>query len=297
VCATLNAKLTWCAFAFSAAVLASLAADTFYTVQNGDSLDRIARKHNTTVQAIVQINSLSNPDALVVGQKLKIPATGGADSYMVKPGDTIGSIAADHGVGSLVLASYNHLENPNNLKAGQELRIPKPGETASAAPVRYVLSAAMKRRLDAIRVVRGKWRYIVIHHSASAEGSPKSMDNYHRFRRHMENGLAYHFVIGNGRGMGDGEIAIGNRWLRQIKGGHLASNRLNEISIGICLVGNFETGRPTPQQLRSLYALVNYLEDRCQTRPDALKLHRQINTKPTKCPGRNFPGKALLDNT
>jgi LysM repeat protein len=286
------------AFAFSAAVLAALAADTWHTVQNGDSLERIARANGSTVQAIVQLNGLKDPNALTPGQKIRIPAARGADTYVVKAGDSLSTIAADHGVGALTLAGYNRIDNPNDLKAGQVIRIPKPGETASTpAPGRYSLSAAMKRRLDGIRVARGKWRYIVIHHSASASGSMKSMDAYHRYRRHMENGLAYHFVIGNGRGMGDGEIAVGNRWLKQIKGGHLASNRLNEMSIGICLVGNFETSRPTSQQLKSLYALVNDLETRCRTRSDAVKLHREINTRPTKCPGRYFPSKALRDST
>ena len=123
------------------------------------------------------------------------------------------------------------------------------------------------------------------------------MENYHRFKRHMENGLAYHFVIGNGRGMKDGEIAIGNRWRRQIKGGHLASDALNAKSIGICLVGNFENDRPTPQQMKSLYALVQYLQGRCHPPSDAVKLHKQINTKPTRCPGKLFPAKSLDANT
>lgn len=291
---------TAAAFLFSAVTLAVLAADTYYTVQKGDSLDAIARRHNTTVQAIVRLNDIEKPDALSVGQKLRIPESSDtADLYVVKAGDTLGAIAADHGVGSLALAAFNQLTDANQLKPGQTLKIPKPGVmsgTAAAAP-RRALPPEMKQRLDAQKVTRGKWRYIVIHHSASESGSAASMDNYHRFKRRMENGLAYHFVIGNGRGMRDGEIAIGDRWRRQIKGGHLASDRLNEISIGICLVGNFENSRPTPQQLKSLYALVNYLETRCQTKPDAVKLHSQINTRPTKCPGRLFPAKSLLENT
>ena len=51
------------------------------------------------------------------------------------------------------------------------------------------------------------------------------------------------------------------------------------------------------RQLASLYALVNYLEDRCRTPADAVKTHRQINTKPTSCPGRLFPTQSLLANT
>jgi len=144
-----------------------------------------------------------------------------------------------------------------------------------------------------IPVKPGRWRYIVVHHSATKEGTARSMDLYHR-RRGMENGLAYHFVIGNGRGTGDGVIEIGNRWRRQIKGGHLASERLNDISIGICLVGNFNNQRPTQAQMRSLRALVQYLMLRSRTGVGSVKLHKQINTKPTECPGRQFPTPQLL---
>lgn len=43
-----------------------------YTVKSGDSLDKIARKNNTTVEAIMSNNSLTS-DLIVVGQTLKIP--------------------------------------------------------------------------------------------------------------------------------------------------------------------------------------------------------------------------------
>lgn len=199
---------------------------------------------------------------------MKIPdASGGTSSggkYTVQSGDTLGAIASDLGVSIIDLTNINKISDPNEIKPGMTLTIPKPGTSVSATTsVRYPLSPAIKTALDKQKVVPGKWRYIVIHHSATRNGSAKSMENYHRFKRRMENGLAYHFVIGNGLGMRDGEIAIGNRWKRQIKGGHLASNALNEKSIGICLVGNFENSRPTTQQMKSLYALVTYLQARC----------------------------------
>src|SRR5438045_7677727 len=59
----------------------------------------------------------------------------------------------------------------------------------------------LPKELGRIRVEPGKWKYIVIHHSASPNASVKGMDYYHRVERHMENGLAYHFVIGNGHSM------------------------------------------------------------------------------------------------
>jgi N-acetyl-anhydromuramyl-L-alanine amidase AmpD len=148
--------------------------------------------------------------------------------------------------------------------------------------------------LDNARVTPKRWRYIVIHHSASVQGDPAGIDRYHRERRHMENGLAYHFVIGNGRGMPDGQIAIGNRWALQLNGGHLASEDLNRISIGICLIGNFDNGQPTKRQMESLRALVLHLMARCRLPASSVRTHRQINTKPTECPGAHFPTKKFI---
>lgn len=48
-------------------------ADFTYIVQPGDTLWTIARRFNTTVEALVALNDLDNPDALRVGQALTIP--------------------------------------------------------------------------------------------------------------------------------------------------------------------------------------------------------------------------------
>ena len=122
------------------------------------------------------------------------------------------------------------------------------------------------------------------------------MDRYHRQTRHMENGLAYHFVIGNGRGMGDGEIAIGRRWTEQLDGGHLASEAQNKIALGICLVGNFDEAQPTASQMWSLDLLVRALMTRCHLQPGAVKTHRQINIIGTRCPGSHFSTRSFLNS-
>ena len=80
---------------------------------------------------------------------------------------------------------------------------------------------------------------LIIHNSGTRQGSAKAFEHYHRYVRKMQNGLAYHFVIGNGTSTGDGTIEIGDRWRRQINGGHVHSDYLNNIALGICLVGDF----------------------------------------------------------
>ncbi len=110
----------------------------------------------------------------------------------------------------------------------------------------------------------------------------------------MENGLAYHFVSGNGKGMADGEMVIGQRWIDQIQGGHLASESLNEKSIGICLVGNFDHDSPTRRQMEQLRALVDYLMRGSHLTAGAVKTHQEINPIDTRCPGRKFPAKTFM---
>src|SRR5689334_10628503 len=45
-----------------------------------------------------------------------------------------------------------------------------------------------------------EWRYVVVHHSAGPSGNAAEFDKFHREEKHWENGLGYHFVIGNGNG-------------------------------------------------------------------------------------------------
>jgi N-acetyl-anhydromuramyl-L-alanine amidase AmpD len=146
----------------------------------------------------------------------------------------------------------------------------------------------VQRAIDRAPVKKGRWKYIVVHHSATAVGSAKGMDEYHRAKRHMENGLAYHFVIGNGRGMKDGEIYVGKRWTKQLHGGHLSRESLNQVSIGICLVGNFNNSVPTRRQIDSLEALLESLMQRTGVPVSKVETHKQIQPKHTECPGKRF---------
>lgn len=137
-----------------------------------------------------------------------------------------------------------------------------------------------------------KWKYIVIHHSASPSGSADAFDYYHRVKRGWEGGLGYHFVIGNGHGSGDGGVEVGHRWLYQSHGAHAGQAEYNQYGVGICLVGNFEEDRPSPQQLASLVALIRELQQLCDISSENVILHRHI--RDTECPGRNFPYYEVL---
>lgn len=110
----------------------------------------------------------------------------------------------------------------------------------------------------------------------------------------MKNGLAYHFVIGNGQGADDGEIEVGQRWRRQLPGGHCRSPKLNREALGICLVGNFEeSAGPTPKQFEALTALVLYVMQLCEIPASRVAGHKDVQPDSTLCPGKHFPHEKL----
>jgi len=199
--------------------------------------------------------------------------------YVVKKGDTLTKIAKRFDSSVRDLKQTNNLES-DIIQIGQKLALPQLDNSARA--VRGLTST--------INVDSSKWKYIVAHHSATPHGNAKSYDRVDRDHG-MENGLAYHFVIGNGRDSGDGEIEIGERWKKQLHGGHVSKWEYNNHGIGICLVGNFEKQTPTPKQLKTFKELVRYLGEDLLSKRYKFLVHKEIN--PTLCPGRYFPTQSM----
>lgn len=96
-----------------------------YVVKSGDSLWSIAQKYNTTVNELKSLNNLTSND-LTVGQVLKVPTgttSNEANTYTVKSGDSLWSIANKYGTTVANLRSLNNLTS-DNLQVGQVLRVP-----------------------------------------------------------------------------------------------------------------------------------------------------------------------------
>jgi hypothetical protein len=164
---------------------------------------------------------------------------------------------------------------------------------SSGAGYRY-LTSSVRAQIDRAPVARSRWQYIIVHNSGTRQGNAAAFDYYHRHIRRMQNGLAYHFVIGNGTSTGNGQIEVGDRWRRQINGGHVHSDYLNNIALGICLVGDFNRDQPTRAQLDCCEELIRYLRQRCGKVGDhypIVKPHREVNPPrwATDCPGDVFP--------
>lgn len=135
------------------------------------------------------------------------------------------------------------------------------------------------------------WKSIVIHHTATGTGSVESIHAAHLRREDSRGtpwlGIGYHFVIGNGSGMGDGEIEPTFRWRTQIHGAHAGVEEHNQHGIGIALVGNFDKEPPTPAQLAAVKRLVGALKAEYGITSRDVIGHSDIRA--TACPGKYFP--------
>jgi hypothetical protein len=136
-----------------------------------------------------------------------------------------------------------------------------------------------------------EWKYIVLHHTAAVSGNVESIHNAHLRNKDTSGrpwlGIGYHFVIGNGRGMNDGEIEPTFRWRRQMSGAHAGVNEYNQHGIGIVLVGNLEQSPPTDRQLDAVIRLVGELSRRHKIATTNIVGHGDVRA--TECPGRYFP--------
>jgi N-acetyl-anhydromuramyl-L-alanine amidase AmpD len=145
---------------------------------------------------------------------------------------------------------------------------------------------------------RNRWNYIVIHHSAGNFGSIDFLQQVHRQRQAHDpiDAIPYHFVIGNGNGLGLGEIASDWRQHNHVWGSHVSANNWdrNWQGIGICLIGNFEQHPVPPAQYRALVELTEALMLRYAINVSNINGHGYISGESTLCPGRLFPMDKFL---
>jgi len=119
-----------------------------YTVKAGDSLEKIARKTNTSVANLFKWNRLKSTSIIQPGQILKIaqatatasaPAknegttTGSGKTYQIQNGDTFSSIARNQNVSVASLIAANPTVKPSALRIGQTIHLDS-GEVAPTSP-------------------------------------------------------------------------------------------------------------------------------------------------------------------
>ncbi len=128
-----------------------------YVVQPGDSVDAVAATFGVDPAAILAASWVNDPANLTPGEVLVIPDPGQtpgeaavmaaqlegtspfvATAHVVEPGDTLGTLGAKFDLAPEAVASFNGLDDPNDLRVGQRLLIPPSrddgAETGAATP-------------------------------------------------------------------------------------------------------------------------------------------------------------------
>lgn len=98
-----------------------------YIVRRGNTLNQIAATYGTTIENIVLLNNISNPNLIYIGQKLEIPnineKTSQKISYTVQTGNTLIQIAVRFRTTVEQIVRQNNIANPNLIYPGETLII------------------------------------------------------------------------------------------------------------------------------------------------------------------------------
>jgi LysM repeat protein len=101
-----------------------------YIVQPYDSLANIAANYQTTVDELLRLNDLPQPNLLYAGQAIVVPrrseTAASTTVHIVEAGETLGLIAKRYGTTVEVLLELNHLPDPNAIPVGTSLVVPQP---------------------------------------------------------------------------------------------------------------------------------------------------------------------------
>jgi N-acetylmuramoyl-L-alanine amidase len=168
---------------------------TPYVVQKGDSLSVIARRYGISVQDVMRLNNISDPNVIRVGQRLLLPgkinldqprsatpsreavtsaASGTGERYVVQVGDSLSVVAQRHRVTVQSLMKANNITDANRIRVGQELVIPAEGRRPAAAATSTSAAAAPVRPAPAAaaRPVAAPVAPVAIADSAATTGLP-----------------------------------------------------------------------------------------------------------------------------
>jgi TolB protein len=117
----------------------------FYTVRPGDTLNAIAHRWSIPLRSLMEANQYTRSDApgIVPGQQLSMPP--GVSSTVVKPGDSVYTIAKQYGIRPAVIMEANNMIPPYTVTAGATILVPTgvpyyvvvPGDTLNTIAQKY----------------------------------------------------------------------------------------------------------------------------------------------------------------
>ena len=143
-----------------------------------------------------------------------------------------------------------------------------------------------------------RWNYIVIHHSAGSYGNIEFLQKVHRERQSKDplDAIPYHYIVGNGNGLGVGVVKSDWRQAWNIWGMHVSRHNVdrNFRGLGICLIGNFEKKNISQKQYQAVVTLTKELMKKYNISITNISGHGYTKGEQTKCPGKHFPMERFL---
>ena len=135
-----------------------------YIVQEGDSLWDIALRFRVTMDDLARANGITNPNQLVVGERLIIPGLEGIQGVLITQtipyGETLRSFSRRYQVPENILIHLNHLTNPAELYVGSTLVIPEQ-ITATGSTRRGMVAPGQSLLELAISTGTNPWTYVL----------------------------------------------------------------------------------------------------------------------------------------
>jgi hypothetical protein len=140
-----------------------------------------------------------------------------------------------------------------------------------------------------------KKAHIVIHHSLTADGpellSVGAIRSYHVGQLGWRD-IGYHLLIERARGRP--EAILGRPW--DESGAHTSQDHMNDIGLGVCIVGNYDKGPPDDKLLRFAARHVAGAANALGFDPGPQTIHRHSDFASYKtCPGLLFPWEKFLN--
>ncbi len=182
----------------------------YYQVKRGDTLGRIAKKHNTSLAALLKLNQMKLKDPLYVDRKVKIavpdentPAVhtlpkaveasvkpqkagetdilkedSGIRVYRVQKGDTLAKIAKKHGTPLNVLLKINKMKLRDPIFAGRVIKIKdRPVEKETTTVVKKGSSIQKKKgKFIYHRVKKGETLDIIARRNGTTIGELRQLN-------------------------------------------------------------------------------------------------------------------------
>lgn len=206
------------------------------------------------------------------------PLGNGLVAHVLSQGETVWRVSKMYDVPIETIIQMNNIQDVTNVPKGTTLILP---ETHAPMP---------SFSFDQVPLYRNnKWKYIIVHHTASDMGDMMSIDRFHKSRGYHS--LGYHFLIGNGSRNNQrvGLIEPGPRWYNQEDGAHCKASNMNPVAIGCSIVGNYSQSYVSNDQIQALAFLVKKLRMAYNIPHSRVMPHGGVPGATTECPGKLFP--------